>query len=141
VTNANEIDTGTATTSFPIHGGRANEGRLLLDGLNVGSASGGNSATSYTVDVGQAREVTFTTAGALGESETAGLMMNIVPKTGGNTMRGSIFASGTGGKFQSDNLTPDLAAQGVMAATPFNRSTTCPARSAARSCGIACGTS
>ena len=121
VTNTNDTVTGTATTSFPIHGGRANEGRLLLDGLNVGSASSGNSATSYTIDVGQAQEVSFTTAGALGESETAGLAMNIVPKTGGNTRRGSAFASGTGGKLQSDNLTPEQAAQGLMAATPFNK--------------------
>jgi len=121
VTNVNDTVMGTSTTSFPIHGGRANEGRLLLDGLNVGSASNGNSATSYTIDIGQAREVTFTTAGALGESETAGLVMNVVPKSGGNTMRGSLFASGTGSKLQSNNVTPELAAQGVMAATPFSK--------------------
>ena len=121
VTNVNDTVMGTSTTSFPIHGGRANEGRLLLDGLNVGSASNGNSATSYTIDIGQAREVTFTTAGALGESETAGLVMNVVPKSGGNTMRGSLFASGTGSKLQSNNVTPELAAQGVMTATPFSK--------------------
>ena len=34
--------------------------------------------------VANAQEVTFTTAGGLGESETAGLVMNVVPKTGGN---------------------------------------------------------
>ena len=39
----------TATTSFPIHGGRTQEGRLLLNGLNIGSPPSGNSATSYTV--------------------------------------------------------------------------------------------
>jgi hypothetical protein len=121
VTNVNDTVMGTSTTSFPIHGGRANEGRLLLDGLNVGSASNGNSATSYTIDIGQAREVTFTTAGALGESETAGLVMNVVPKSGGNTTRGSLFASGTGSKLQSNNVTPELAAQGVMTATPFSK--------------------
>ena len=95
VTNANDIVTGTATTQFPIHGGRTNEGRLFLDGLNIGSPPSGNSATSYVVDVGQAQEVTFSTAGASGEAETAGLVMNIVPKTGGNTTHGSVFASGT----------------------------------------------
>jgi hypothetical protein len=119
VTNANDTVTGTATTSFPIHGGRVNEGRLSLDGLNVGSPPSGNSPTSYVVDVGQAHEVTFTTAGALGESETSGLIMNIVPKSGSNTTRGSIFASATGGKLQSDNLTAELRAQGVAASNPF----------------------
>ena len=67
-----------------------------LDGLTIGSPPSGNSATSYVVDVGNAQEVTFTTAGGLGETETAGLVMNIVPKSGGNTTHGSLFASGTG---------------------------------------------
>ena len=70
--------------------------KLLLDGLNIGSPPSGNSATIYDVDVGQAQEVTVTRSGGLGESETGGLVMNIVTRTGGNTMRGSLFASGTG---------------------------------------------
>jgi hypothetical protein len=51
-TSSNDIVTGTATTSFPVHGGRTNEGRLTLDGLNIGSPPSGNSATSYVVDTG-----------------------------------------------------------------------------------------
>jgi hypothetical protein len=102
-TNANDTVTGTATTSFPIHGGRTNEGRLSLDGLTVGSPPSGNSATSYVVDVGHSEEVTFVTGGGLGESETAGLTMNIVPKSGGNILHGSVFASGTAARFQSGN--------------------------------------
>ncbi len=121
VTNFNDTVTATATASFPIHGGRANEGRLSLDGLNIGSPPSGNSATSYVVDIGQAQEVTFTTSGALGEMETAGLVMNIVPKSGGNAIRGSFFASGTGGRLQSDNLTQALKDQGVTAATPLTK--------------------
>ena len=119
VTNANDTVTGTNTTSFPIHGGRVNEGRLQMDGLTVGSPPSGNSATSYVVDVGNAQEVTFVTSGALGESETAGVVMNIVSKSGGNTYRGSFFASGTGARLHSSNLTPELEAQGVTASTPL----------------------
>lgn len=119
VTNFNDTVTGTATTSFPIHGGRANEGRLLLDGLTIGSPPSSSSPTSYVVDVGQAEEVTFMTAGTLGETETAGLVMNIVPKSGGNTTGGSLFASGTSGRLQSDNLTQELKDQGVTTATPL----------------------
>ena len=37
VTNGNDTVMAPATTSFPIHGGRQQEGRLLLDGLTVGS--------------------------------------------------------------------------------------------------------
>jgi hypothetical protein len=119
VTNVNDVITETATASFPIHGGRANEGRLLLDGLNIGSPPSGNSATTYAFDTGAADEVTFTVAAAAGETETGGLLMNIVPRNGGNTTRGSFFAAVSSAGLQSSNLTPALSAQGVKA-TPFS---------------------
>ncbi len=121
LTNVNDTITGPSATStaFPIHGGRTNEGRLSLDGLTIGSPPSGNSAASYVVDVGNAQEVTFMSTGGLGESETAGLVMNIVPKSGGNATHGSLFASGTGAALQSNNLSPDLEAQGLMAPTPL----------------------
>jgi Carboxypeptidase regulatory-like domain len=119
LTSINDVVTGAATTSFPIYGGRTNEGRLLLDGLTVGSPPSGNSATSYVVDVGEAQEVTFS-AGGLGEVETAGLVMNIIPKAGGNTTRGSLFGAGTGEPLQSNNLTTVLANQGLVA-TPLRK--------------------
>jgi hypothetical protein len=121
LTNTNDAVTGTASTSFPIHGGRTNEGRLTLDGLNIGSPPSGNSATSYVVDTGNAQEVTFTTSGALGEAETAGVVMNIVPKTGGNAFESSFFAGGTGRSLQSDNLTASLRSQSVADASPLTR--------------------
>jgi hypothetical protein len=121
VTNVNDTVMGPSATSFPIYGGRSQEGRLLVDGLTIGSPPSGNSATIYDVDVGQAQEVTLTASGGLGEQETAGLVMNIIPKAGGNTMRASLFASGTGERFQSDNLSPRLIAQGVIAAPPYRK--------------------
>ena len=120
VTNVNDTVTGTVTTSFPIHGGRANEGRLQLDGLTVGSPPSGNSAPSYVIDVGSAQDVTFVTAGGLGESETGGMVINIVSRNGGNSLRGSLVASGTGAGLHADNLTPALRQRGVAAATPLD---------------------
>jgi hypothetical protein len=119
LTSANDTVTGTATTSFPIHGGRTNESRLAVDGFTIGSPPSSNSATSYVIDVGETHEVTFTSAGALGESETGGLVMNVVPKSGGNDLHASIYASGSSEAFQSTNLTPALRQQGVAPATPF----------------------
>jgi hypothetical protein len=121
VTNANDVATGPLINQFPIHGGRANESRLTIDGLNVGNPPGGNQPPTYVADVGNAQEVAFTTSGGLGESETAGLVMNIVPKTGGNRLEGSAFFSGTGEHLQSDNFTPELQAAGLAAATPISK--------------------
>src|SRR4029453_5973221 len=119
VTSTNDTITGTATTAFPIYGGGVNGGRLLLDGMNIGSPPAGNSAASYVVDVGNAQEVAFSSAAVVGEFETAGLVMNIVPKAGGNTTRGSLFGSATGGRLQSNNITRALRAQGVVAGPPL----------------------
>ena len=133
-TTSNDVVTGTATTSFPVHGGRINEGRLTLDGLNIGSPPSGNSATSYVVDTGTAEEVTFRTATALGETETSGLVMNIVGRSGGNTFRGSLFASGTGDALQSDNLTPALINQGRDRGNSADRRLRCRGRARRTDC-------
>jgi hypothetical protein len=121
VTNLNDVVTGTATTQFPIHGGRNNEGRLSIDGLNVGNPPGGNQPPGYTADIGNAQEISYTTSGGLGEAETAGLVMNVVPKTGGNTVSGAAFMSFTGAKLQADNLTPELQAAGLPSALPLTK--------------------
>jgi hypothetical protein len=101
VTNLNDTVVGTSTTQFPIHGGRNNEGRMTIDGMNVGNPPGGNQPPAYVADVGNAEEVTFSTSGGLGDSETGGLTMNVVPKTGGNRVSGSVFFSGTTKELQS----------------------------------------
>jgi len=110
VTNTNDVATGTATTQFPIHGGRNNEGRMTIDGLNVGNPPGGNQPPGFSVDVGNSEEISFTTSGGLGESETGGVVMNVVPKTGGNTLHGSAFYSGSGKNLQADNSGGKVAA-------------------------------
>ena len=121
VTNLNDTVTGTATTQFPIHGGRNNEGRMTIGGLNIGNPTGGNQPPGYTADIGNAQEVSFTTSGGLGESETAGLTMNVVPKTGGNTLSGALFFSGTGENLQANNYTDELRRAGLAAPIPLTK--------------------
>ncbi|HXD75700.1 MAG TPA: hypothetical protein VN628_18265, partial [Vicinamibacterales bacterium] len=94
---------------FGIHGGPITEGRLQVDGMNVGASRGGGGVSGYTVDTSNVQEVSFRTSGGLGEAETGGPLMNIVPKTGGNQFKfsGSFQASGSG--LQSNNYTDYLA--------------------------------
>src|SRR5262245_405555 len=120
VTTTNDVVTGTTTMQFPLHGGRANEGRLTIDGVPVAGASS-NSPTGFAMDAGVAEEVTFAVAGGLGETETAGLLVAVVPKTGGNSTLGSLFASGTGEGLQSDNLTTALREMGVSSPSPLSK--------------------
>ena len=83
---------------FQIHGGRRNEGQVLVDGMNGGYQ--GMGVSGYVPEVGNAQEVVFSLSGGLGESTTGGPQMNIIPKQGGNNFSGSFFISGTGDAFQ-----------------------------------------
>ena len=112
-TNVNNVSTGPVFAIFPIHGGRGVESRLTVEGMNISNPPGGNQPPNYVADIGNAAEVTMTTSGGLGESETAGLTMNIIPRQGGNSMTGLFFASGFTEGMQSDNFTEELRSRGA----------------------------
>jgi hypothetical protein len=74
-----------------------NQGRIMVDGtvINAGSSSIQGSTGGYGADIANAQEVNIQLSGALGESETGGATINLVPRTGGNTFSGSYFTSYT----------------------------------------------
>ena len=94
-------------------GGRSNEGRVNIDGISVGSAFNGAGVSSYIADVGNAREIAMTTSGGLGEAEGGGPALNVLPKEGGNTVRGSFFAAGVTSGMIGSNYTEELRARGL----------------------------
>jgi carboxypeptidase family protein len=120
-TNLGNVGTGPVFAIFPIHGGRGVESRLTVDGLNISNPPGGNQPPNFTADVGNAQEVTMTMSGGLGEFETAGLTMNIVPRQGGNSLAGLLFVSGFSQGMQADNFTDELKARGATQPTTVSR--------------------
>jgi hypothetical protein len=116
--NNNNVNSGPVFAIFPVHGGRGVESRLTVDGLNIGNPPGGNQPSNYVADIGNAAEVSMITSGGLGELETAGLTVNVIPKSGGNTMSGLVFASGFSQGMQSSNFTSELQSRGVTQPNP-----------------------
>ena len=108
-----DVQTLPALVVFGGPGGRATEGRLQVDGLGVGAPLSGGGVSGYIPDIGNAQEVTFTTSGGLGEAEVGGPTMNIVPKTGGNTLKGTLYAAGVNSNFVGSNYTDDLRTAGL----------------------------
>jgi Carboxypeptidase regulatory-like domain len=94
-------------------GGRSNEGRVNVDGLSVGSAFNGAGVSSYIADVGNAREIAMITSGGLGEVEGGGPALNVLPKEGGNAVRGTFFAAGVTGGMVGSNYTQELRDRGL----------------------------
>ncbi len=108
-----QVVVGNATFSGP--GGRAAEGRLQVDGLNVGAALSTGGTSNYVADVGNSQEVTFSSSGGLGEAEVGGPTMNIVPKTGGNSFKGNVYVAGVNSAMVGSNYTDELKTAGLSA--------------------------
>jgi hypothetical protein len=114
-TFAMDVQVSPVMSVFGGAGGRPNEGRLQVDGINTGASVNGAGVSPYIADLTNAQEVTFTTSGGLGEAEVGGPAMNIVPKTGGNTVKGSIYLAGVTSGMVGDNYTQALKDAGLSA--------------------------
>ena len=109
--DAGGITGGSGGMAGFIHGARASDSRTLHDGINTGWA-GANSNAAVS-NVAGAQEVVLTTSGGLGEAETAGATLNIIPRDGGNQFSGTFAYSGANGSMQGSNYTDALKNAGL----------------------------
>jgi hypothetical protein len=109
--DAGGINGGSGGMAGFIHGARASDSRTLHDGINTGWA-GANSNAAVS-NVAGSQEVVLTTSGGLGEAETAGATLNIIPRDGGNQFSGTFVYSGANGSMQGSNYTDALRAAGL----------------------------
>jgi hypothetical protein len=82
------------------------QGRVMVDGQVINSGTSlalGGSTGGYTADIANAQEVNIQLSGALGESETGGASINIVPRTGGNRYAGEFNTTYTRGAWFDRN--------------------------------------
>jgi hypothetical protein len=100
-------------TVFGGAGGRNNEGRMQVDGLNAGAGLGGSGVSTYVADISNAQEVVTTTSGGLGEVEVGGPSLSIIPRSGGNTIRGAAYLSGVSKGMVGSNYSDELRTAGL----------------------------
>ena len=82
------------------------QGRVMVDGVVVNSGAAlpiVGQTGGYTADIANAQEITIQISGALGESETGGASINIVPRTGGNSFAGSYNTTYTTASWFAEN--------------------------------------
>jgi hypothetical protein len=100
-------------TFFSSRGGPSNEGKVTINGLGVGAASGGGGVGTFTYDTNNAEEMSVVVSGGLGESETGGPVMNFVPRSGGNAFAGQSFYNTAGRWSASKNIDDSLRRIGL----------------------------
>ncbi|MGH9239725.1 MAG: carboxypeptidase regulatory-like domain-containing protein [Vicinamibacterales bacterium] len=111
--DGNGVNPTPTMTFFSARGGQTNEGRMSVNGLTVAAAFNGGGVSSYILDTVNADETSVTVSGGMGESDTGGPVMNIVPRSGGNSFRGQGFYSNAGDWSRGDNLNDELRAVGI----------------------------
>jgi hypothetical protein len=110
--DAGGITGGMGGLAGTIHGGNTYGSRTKTDGLNT-DFTGQATAGGQLLNTAGSSEVVINTSGGLGEAEGAGVNLNIIPKDGGNTFRGSAFGNTAKGWMQASNFTDALKAQGL----------------------------
>ncbi len=110
---ATTAPTTPSMTFFTAHGGASGEGRVMTNGLTVAAPFGGGGVSDVTYDTANAEEMQVLISGGLGEAETGGPSINIVPKSGGNEFRGSGFYSTSGDWATSNNIDSELESLGI----------------------------
>jgi hypothetical protein len=109
----NGLQATPTMTFFSARGGATNEGRMTVNGMTVAAAFNGGGVSSYILDVVNVDEVAVTVSGGLGESDTGGPVMNLVPRAGGNAFRGQGFLNDAGEWSKGDNLDDEQRAAGL----------------------------
>lgn len=100
-------------TLISMHGGRRSDTRLMIDGVRVGNAAGEGQWTNYVPDTGSAQEVSIDYSAVQAEQLTGGLRINLIPREGGNTFRGTFFGTAVNENWQNSNVSQELKNRGL----------------------------
>jgi hypothetical protein len=102
---------GETFLAFSVHGGSTGDARSLLDGMDI--AYGGTLARRNSVNQALIQEVALQTRGMSAETENGGVLINTIPKDGGNELKLYTVGSGTGPSLQGNNIGADSRAYGI----------------------------
>jgi hypothetical protein len=98
-------------TNLSIHG--LSDNTWLADGLEINGVEG-NSVTATYYNAGFNQEMTVQTK-ALPAEAGGGVTVNMIKKEGSNTVRGDVYGTFTGHALQSNNVTAQQKALGLLA--------------------------
>jgi hypothetical protein len=114
---------GDVMQNLVIHGSHADQQRLTIDGLSTASAEGSGQFTAWTPNFNAMQEMQLNVGAVSAEQQVSGVWMNMIPKDGGNTYKGSFFGTAVTGAWQGNNYTQDLKDRGLGSPDALKKST------------------
>lgn len=117
-----KIDVGgkemIAQSTQYVHGSTQDDNGLQYDGMSISHYNTGNGGSvNYYLDTFQAEQVNYKTGQTPAEEPVGGVIVNVVTRTGSNTLHGQGMYSWTTQGLQSSNVSPELRTQ-LLAGVP-----------------------
>jgi hypothetical protein len=106
--------------AFGIHG-IAGEQKQMVDGMRYSHISGTGGGRGFHINTALVEEVIVETGGISADTETGGVQFNLVPKEGGNTIKGYFSTSYPPRSLEANNLTDTLRVRGLRTFAPLKR--------------------
>jgi hypothetical protein len=107
--------------SLLVHGSQSRDSRTMIDGMVADAMFGGGQCSCTYDNEAQTQEMAVQVSGGSAENQTAGVLVNRVPRTGGNTFSGEFVGLFSNDRLQSDNLSDDLRARGLRAGDQLSK--------------------
>jgi len=103
------------------HGSREGDGVSLVDGLRIGNMYLSSNLTNMSLSPLLFDQVDVQLSGQSAETGTNGVIMNAIPKSGGNRFSATGLINGSAPDLQGDNLTDRLKARGATSTTQLKK--------------------
>ena len=98
--------------ALSIHGGRPSDQQIQVDGMPMMSWARVDASANMFAD-GNVQEFAIDVAGNSADVEAGGVRINMIPRDGGNALKGSFFANVSSPRLQSENVTTELKQRGL----------------------------
>jgi hypothetical protein len=103
------------------YGGLVADMAFEIDGMNIMSMFGTGSTPGFYQNMGAYEEVSYQVVAGSAESNTGGVKVNMIPKSGGNRFTGELQTYFANESFQGDNTTDELIRRGLTAPPALNK--------------------
>ncbi|HWW86805.1 MAG TPA: carboxypeptidase-like regulatory domain-containing protein, partial [Vicinamibacterales bacterium] len=117
-TNAQDVggSKGETSSRASLHGSKQGDTKMMLDGMSFNWFEGEGSGRTFFVNALTAQEIVVDTptGSSSAEYSSNGVVLNVIPREGGNRFSGTLFASGTNHNLQADNMSDQLRAAGAI---------------------------
>jgi hypothetical protein len=92
-----------------------------IDGIRFNNMEGSGQYSGMYWNDGMIQQIQYTTSGDSAETQAGGVRINMIPKEGGNTFRGSVFGNFTFDKWHGSNLDQRLEDRGLQSVGKIQR--------------------